>query len=265
MSACRKTLVMNIQGSARARSDTSEKLSVIAGKTFCNANMAVIISTSLTDQYWSIRMIRAACLNPQIRLKCFLRQYIRMWEENEWVKKQGRGDERYDYFRDEDTCGFCKQNADKGVYPRVYCSPKIKSNCNDNVLVKIIKSAGKDELWLSLYSAIPGDNNVGELEEIRLSFDNKEDFGFICKEFCDCGYDPSVSLTLPKEETKAIIESIPLIREVNLPPDFGFVKLNIFDGEKSKWLEEYQKKFREIRSVLQQRGKMEKPVFEDEL
>jgi len=128
-----------------------------------------------------------------------------------------------------------------------------------------MKYTGKDKLEICLYSAIPGDNNVGELEEIRLSFDNKEDYGFIYKEFCDCNYDPSVSLTLPKEEAKAIIESIPLIKDGNLPPDFGFVKLNIFDEEKSKWLEEYQKKFGEIRGVLLQKGKMEPPVFEDRI
>lgn len=186
-----------------------------------------------------------------------------MWKENEWIKKQGRGDERYDYLRDEATCSFCKQNVDKSIYPRVYCLPKAKSDCNDNTLIKIMKDAGKDGLWLHLYSAIPGDNDVGELEEIVINLDSKDDSGFIRKEFCDCGYDPSVSLTLPKEETRTIIESIPLIREGNLPPDFGFLKLNLFEGEKSKWLEEYQKKFGEIRNILKQRGKLEPPVFED--
>lgn len=188
-----------------------------------------------------------------------------MWKEDEHARKNGNL--RYDYLRDVDTCNFCKDHGGKGIYSLTNCSPKLSADCNENKLITIIRDAnnGNQILEFCLYSPVPGDNEFKELEKITVIFPEKEYFGSMSKEFCFCPYDESLSLKLTREEAAKILESVPLIREGNMPPAFDNLHLNIFNGNKNSWLDEYYKRFDELRIMLKYEATRVPPIVKSPL
>ncbi len=188
-----------------------------------------------------------------------------MWKEDEYARKNGNV--RYAYFRDADTCNFCKEHGDKGIYSFMNCSPKRSADCNDNKLITITRDVdnGNPVLAFYLYCPVPGDNEFKELEEITIIFPEKGYFSSMNKDFCDCPYDKSLFLKLTKDEVRGILESIPLIREGNMPPVFDNLRLNIFNGGKNKWLDAYYKRFDELRIMLKYEATRVPPIVKSPL
>jgi hypothetical protein len=183
-----------------------------------------------------------------------------MWKDSEWAKQHNAV--RYEFTIDGDVCAFCKDNDapfSKSCYTKQRCG-----SAYDNLITFVRSKDGHPYLHLILHSAIPGDNNVRELEEIWINTGEEPDSGQIRKILCDCDYDPNLKMDMSKEEAKKIMSSIPILKDdkLGIPSEAELdLKLNFFEGSEREWLRAYQDRFEEIRKIIRNQGTVEEPLL----
>ena len=154
-----------------------------------------------------------------------------MWKESKWVKKQG--DERFDYFRDEDTCSFCQQCNDEDY-------------CTDGFLITVLKWNESRHMTLNLHAIVPFERRFE-----KISICNAENGSYVLKKTAD----KSFYVKLTKEQAERIIMQIPLFDEDNILPKQIFnAGLNFFKGEKKEWFEYYSDRFEELSVLVEHKG-----------
>ncbi len=100
-----------------------------------------------------------------------------------------------------------------------------------------------------------------DLEEIDITIFDDES-ARITKEYHGCSYDSHMNLDISIKDAIKIIESLPLFNDGDRPSedDFG-IKLNIIDSDKRGWVEAYENKFSEIRTIIEKNGKVVPPLY----